>query len=365
MRYDLSEVYGKFSVNGEATYCERYGEGHINDTYLLVTKDGDKEYKYLLQRVNNGIFKDVPRLMNNIKLVTDFAREKIAAAGGNPDRETMTIIPAKDGKPYYCDGDNFFRIYKFIDRSSTYQISESPEIFYQSAVAFGRFASMISEFDASQLFEPIARFHDTRKRFADFKNALEEDKFGKKEGVKEEIEFALKRENIIGLIVDKLQNGEIPSRVTHNDTKLNNVLFDEETGKSLAVIDLDTIMAGSVCYDFGDSIRFGCNTAAEDERDLTKVNFDINLFDVYAKGYLTELKDCLTQAEFDNMALGAIMMTYECGIRFLEDYLRGDVYFRTSREGHNLDRARVQFKLVAEMEKALPQMNAIVKKYAK
>ena len=365
MGYDLKKAYMQFEHKGEPISCERYGEGHINDTYLLITDDGRKRYKYMFQRINNAIFQNVPRLMQNIVLVTDFARGKIAERNGNPDRETMTVIPAIDGKPYYFDGGNYFRMYKFIDNSITYQISESRETFCQSAVAFGRFASMISGFDATQLYESIPRFHDTVKRFGDLKDAIEKDVAGRKSEVSEEIEFALAREKMTGLIVDKLASGEIPSRVTHNDTKLNNVLFDAETKKAIAVIDLDTIMAGSVCYDFGDSIRFGCNTAAEDETDLSAVKFDMGLFEAYTEGYLSELKDVLTESEIENLALGALMMTYECGIRFLEDYLRGDVYFRTSRKKHNLDRARVQFRLLSQMEEKLSEMKAVVLKYSK
>ena len=331
MGYDALGACAHFGIEGEVTYCERYGAGHINDTYLVKTTANGGKKQYILQRVNNKIFKDVPRLMNNIKLVTEY----------------------------------YFRVYLFIEDSAAYQIAENPEIFYQSAVAFGRFAAMLADFDASLLYESIPQFHDTKKRFNDLLNAIEENEAGRKDSVKAEIEFALARKDMTGKIVDKLASKEIPSRVTHNDTKLNNVLFDAKTNKALAVIDLDTIMPGSTCYDFGDSIRFGCNTAAEDEPNLDKVDFSLELFDVYAKGYLSELKGCLTEAELDNLPLGAIMMTYECGIRFLEDYLRGDVYFRTSRENHNLDRARTQFKLVSPMEKRLPEMQAIIRKYAK
>ena len=365
MSYDALGACARFNLEGEVTYCERYGAGHINDTYLVKTTANGGNRKYILQRINNKIFTDVPRLMNNIKLVTEFAANIVKERGGDPDREAMRLIPTKDGNVFWTDGENYFRVYLFIEDSAAYQIAENPEIFYQSAVAFGRFASMISDFDSSLLFESIPHFHDTKKRFNDLLNAIEENKAGRLNEVKAEADFALARKGMTGEIVDKLASGEIPSRVTHNDTKLNNVLFDAKTNKALAVIDLDTIMPGSTCYDFGDSIRFGCNTAAEDEPDLDKVDFSLELFDVYAKGYLSELKGCLTASELENLPLGAIMMTYECGIRFLEDYLRGDVYFRTSREKHNLDRARVQFKLVSLMEKNLPEIKKIIAKYSK
>ncbi len=361
---EMQNVIAQFELKGEIKYFERYGEGHINQTYLIKCDDCGKENKYIFQKINNKIFNDVPRLMNNIKLVTEFARKKILAENGDPDRETMTIINCKDGKPYYFDGQDYYRVYVYIEDSVAYQISESPEMFYQSAVAFGKFARMIAEFDATLLYESIARFHDTEKRFGDLLSAIEKDVVGRKAEVEKEIEFALARKQMTGEIVGKLKLGEIPYRVTHNDTKLNNVLFDANSGKSLAVIDLDTIMPGSLCYDFGDSIRFGCNTAAEDEPDLTKVKFDLDLFDAYTKGYLSELKGSITQSELDNLPLGAIMMTYECGIRFLEDYLKGDTYFRTSRDKHNLDRCRVQFYLVKQMEEHLDEMKDIVKKYS-
>lgn len=363
MKYDFKEISKKFALCGEFSSCEPYGEGHINETFLLKTVCGGAEHKYIIQRVNSTLFTDVKRLMDNICAVTEFSREKITARGGDPDRESLTVIKTVDGGDYYCDGENYFRVYLFIDKATSYQVVEKPEHFYESAVAFGNFANLLAEFDASKLYEPLPNFHNTVKRFNDFRTAIEQNKAGRRDSVKPEIEFALARENITGIIVNKLASGEIPCKVTHNDTKLNNVLIDDATGKALCVIDLDTIMPGTICYDFGDSIRFGCNPAAEDEKDLSKVNFDISLFEQYVKGYMSALRPSMTKAEADSLAIGAILMTYECGIRFLSDYLDGDVYFHVKREGHNLDRARTQFKLVSDMEKLLPEMNAIVAKY--
>lgn len=362
-KYDFKKVSSMFLLCGEYYSCEPYGEGHINETFLLITKQGETEHKYILQRVNSTLFTDVDKLMNNIALVTEFSRKKITERGGNPDRESLTIVKTTDGKNYYFDGENYFRVYLFIDKATSYQVVEKPEHFYESAVAFGNFANLLAEFDAQKLYEPLPDFHNTAKRFKNLEKAIEENKSGKRDRVKAEIEFALARKNITSAIVDKLASGEIPCKVTHNDTKLNNVLIDDATGKALCVIDLDTIMPGTICYDFGDSIRFGCNPAAEDERDLSKVNFDISLFEQYVKGYMSALRPSMTKAEAENLALGAILMTYECGIRFLSDHLDGDVYFRVKRENHNLDRARTQFKLVSDMEKLLPEMNAIVEKY--
>lgn len=363
MKYDFINIYKQFKLNGEFISCEPYGEGHINETFLLLLNENGKQVKYIIQRINSTLFTDVPRLMNNIKLVTEFARKKIIERGGDPDRETLNIVPAIDGKPYYTDGTNYFRVYIFIENAISYQVVENPQDFYYSAVAFGDFANLLAEFDATQLYEPLPRFHDTAKRFNDLLIAIENNKSGRKDNVKAEIEFALARKEMTSKIVDKLKSGEIPTKVTHNDTKLNNVMLDDKTGKPVAVIDLDTIMPGTICYDFGDSIRFGCNPAAEDEVDLSKVNFDINLFEQYVKGYMSSLKSTMTKTEAEHLALGAIMMTYECGIRFLSDYLDGDVYFRVKRESHNLDRCRTQFKLVSDMEALLPKLNAIVDKY--
>ena len=363
MQYAFEKISSKFKVCGQYLSCEPYGEGHINQTFLLITKCEQRNFKYILQRINSNLFTNVEKLMNNIKLVTEFAREKIVERGGNPDRESLTVVDCIDGKPYYFDGENYFRVYLFIDDATAYQVVEKPEHFYQSAIAFGNFANLLAQFDASKLYEPLPNFHNTVKRFEALEKAIAENKSGRKQEVLPEIEFALARKDLAGKIVSKLESGIIPLKVTHNDTKLNNVLIDNASDKAVAVIDLDTIMPGTICYDFGDSIRFGCNPAAEDEKDLSKVNFSISLFEEYVKGYVSSLKGTISKAEADHLALGAIMMTYECGIRFLTDHLDGDVYFRIKRENHNLDRARTQFKLVKDMEEQFEQMNAIVNKY--
>lgn len=365
MSYDFNAIIKNFNVEGDIVSCERYGEGHINQTYLLILEKNGKKTNYILQRINDKIFKNVDGLMENIRSVTEFNRAKIIEKGGNPDRESLSLVYTKDGRAYYYDEQSkgYFRVYIFITNAVAYQVIEKPEHFYQSAVAFGNFANLLAEFNADGLYESIPNFHNTVKRFADFEAALKADKVGRAAGVKEEIEFVLSRKDYCGRIVNLLKSGKMPTKVTHNDTKLNNVMLDEKTGEPVAVIDLDTVMPGSICYDFGDSIRFGCNPTAEDEKDLTKVNFDLNLFEAFSKGYLTALGESVTKIERDNLAFGAILMTYECGMRFLADYLEGDVYFRISREGHNLDRARTQFKLIKDMEKLLPQMEKIIEKY--
>ncbi len=361
----MKNVIKIFNINGTVLSVERYGEGHINETYLAVVLENGVEKNYILQKINNKLFTNVEMLMNNIKLVTEYNRSKIVERGGNPDRESLSLVYTKDGKSYYhcedCDG--YFRMYIFITDAVAHQKVTNPDQFYQSAVAFGEFANLLAEFDAKSLYEVIPNFHNTVSRFENFKKSLNTDKFDRAKLVKDEIDFVIKRENYCSKIVNLLESGEMPTKVTHNDTKLNNVMLDVVTNKPVAVIDLDTIMPGSICYDFGDSIRFGCNTGAEDERDLTKVNFDIDLFEYYTKGYLKALGNTVTEVEKNNLAFGAILMTFECGMRFLADYLDGDIYFRTHREGHNLDRARTQFKLVKDMEERLDEMNKIVDKY--
>lgn len=363
----MKKVIKNFKINGEVLSVERYGEGHINETYLAVVNDNGVEVNYILQKINKNLFTNVDKLMNNIKLVTEYNRSKIIERGGNPDRESLSLVYTNDNKPYYYDADldAYFRVYIFITDAVAHQKVTNPDQFYQSAVAFGEFANLLAEFDATQLYEVLPNFHNTVVRFENFTKSLNLDKLNRADSVKEEIEFVLSRKNYCNKIVDLLASGEMPTKVTHNDTKLNNVMLDVVTNKPVAVIDLDTIMPGSICYDFGDSIRFGCNTGAEDEKDLSKVNFDIDLFESYVKGYLKALGNTVTVCEKDNLSFGAILMTFECGMRFLTDYLDGDVYFRTHRDGHNLDRARTQFKLVKDMESRLDEMNKIVDKYYK
>ncbi|MDR2202091.1 MAG: aminoglycoside phosphotransferase family protein [Clostridiales bacterium] len=347
----------RFAVRGRAASVTPYGEGHINETYLAVTDAGAK---YILQKINDRLFTDVPSLMSNITAVTEHIRKKLVSEKLDPLRYTLTVIPALgNGSPFYKSAAGYFRVYHFIDNATAHQRAENESQFYQSAVAFGAFQNYLADFDASRLAETLPDFHNTVKRFSDFKTALKNDAAGRAKTVAREVDFVLSREDYCGRIVSLLKSGAMPLRVTHNDTKLNNVMLDDATGKALAVIDLDTVMPGSSCYDFGDSIRFGCSAAAEDERDLNKVVFVTELFSAYVRGYLGALKNII-DIERDNLAFSAILLTYECGMRFLADHLNGDVYFRTARSSHNLDRARTQFKLVEEMERLLPVMQKIV-----
>ncbi|MBQ7643019.1 MAG: aminoglycoside phosphotransferase family protein, partial [Clostridia bacterium] len=343
---------------------EPYGSGHINRTYLAAFDMGGKIKRYILQKINSTLFTNVDALMNNIKLVTEYNRAEIAKRGGDPYRESLTIVETKEGGSYFktTEGE-YYRVYIFIEDAKGYDVVEKPCHFYESAVAFGKFAKLLDSFDASSLYTVLPDFHNTVKRFENFEKSIAADKAGRAESVKAEIDFALKQKYFISTIVELLKSGKMPSRVTHNDTKLNNVLIDINTDKAVCVIDLDTMMPGSICYDFGDSIRFGCNPVAEDTPVTEKVVFSLPLFEEYTKGYLSVFGDAITKTERDNLALGAILMTYECGIRFLSDYLDGDVYFRTTRAGQNLDRTRTQFKLVKDMLNCYDDMTRIVNKY--
>ena len=342
-----------------------YGSGHINDTYLLVFEIGKMgRLKVILQRMNKEIFTNPEELMENVVGVTSYLREKIIENGGDPDRETLNLIPAKDGKQYFVDSQGeYWRSYIFITDATSYDQVEKPEDFYESAVAFGHFQRLLADYPAETLHETIKGFHDTKARFQVFKEAVEKDVCGRAADVQKEIDFVLAHEDVANVFGDLQAKGEIPLRVTHNDTKLNNIMIDNITGKGICVIDLDTVMPGLAMNDFGDSIRFGASTAAEDEPDLSKVSCSMDLFEIYVKGFLEGCGGRLTQREVELLPMGAKVMTFECGMRFLTDYLEGDHYFKIHREGHNLDRCRTQFKLVEDMEAKWDTMQEIVKKY--
>ncbi len=363
---NLKGALAGFSFSGELTSASPYGNGHINDTYLLTFKISDMgNLNVILQRINKSVFSDPVRLMDNILKVTEHLRDKIIARGGDPLRETLNVIKAWDGKPYFKDlRDNFWRAYVFITDATSYDQPESINDFYESGKAFGNFQKLLSDFPAAELYETIPAFHDTRARFKAFKAAVEADICNRASSVRDEIEFILSREHIANYFSELLDSNQISLRVTHNDTKLNNIMIDNKTHKGICVIDLDTVMPGLVMNDFGDSIRFGASTAAEDERDLSKVSLDIEMFKAYTKGFLEGCDGTLTKKEIELLPMGALVMTFECGIRFLTDFLQGDTYFKTHREGHNLDRTRTQLKLVSDMENKWELMKEIVTKYA-
>lgn len=359
------EALVNFKLKGMVMSAVPYGSGHINDTFLMtLRKDDETEGRVILQRMNTNIFTKPVELMENILNVTSYLRKKIEERGGDPERETLNVIQTKNGQPYFVDSEgNYWRCYVFIEDAKSYDLVESPEDFYQSAVAFGNFQRLLADYPAETLHETIKGFHDTKARFEVFKKAIAEDVCNRAASVKKEIEFFLAREEVACIFGDLLAKGEIPLRVTHNDTKLNNVMIDNATGKAICVVDLDTVMPGLAMNDFGDSIRFGANTAAEDEKDLSKVSCSMELFDVYVKGFIEGCGKSLTAKEIELLPMGAKVMTYECGMRFLTDYLQGDVYFKIHRDGHNLDRCRTHIKLIEDMEAKWDIMTEIIKKY--
>ena len=350
-----------FDLGSVAINSHRFGKGHINDTFCVTAESGRR---FILQRISSAAFPHPDELMRNMVGVTSYVRNIIAAQGGDSARETLTVIPTRKNENFYTDPDGrAWRLFHFIENTVCLQSAETPALFYASAVAFGRFQYQLRDYPANTLFETIERFHDTENRLSNFKKALAADPVGRAKDVQREAAFVLAHEADCSVAMSALRQGALPLRVTHNDTKLNNVLIDEKTGKGLCIIDLDTVMPGLSINDFGDSIRFGANHSAEDERDLSKVSFDLALFDVYTKGFLEGAQGALTAQELAYLPWGAKLMTLECGMRFLTDYLEGDHYFATHREGQNLDRCRTQFKLVADMEKNWDAMNATVQKY--
>ena len=362
----LEDAVYAFGFGPQCSYVKPFGEGHINETYAVYMpgQDGKEVPLYVLQRININVFKNPDQVMDNIFGVTEYLRNIIRQEGGDLDRETLSYIKTKDGESYFEDDNGQpWRCLHYVPNSVCYQQVERPEQFYQSALSFGHFLKQLGEYPAESLYETIPQFHDTRKRFRDFVEAERKDVKNRARVCRSEIDFVLAREKDCGTLMEQLEDGVLPLRVTHNDTKLNNILFDKDTEEGLCIIDLDTIMPGLAANDFGDSIRFGASTAEEDEQDLEKVHFDIDLYEIYVKGYLEMAKEVLTPAEIESLPWGARLMTLECGMRFLADFLQGDVYFKTAYPEHNLVRARTQFRLVKEMEEQFDKMKDVLKKY--
>ena len=342
-----------FEIDGDPIFCAKYGNGHINETYLLVDSTARQ---YILQKINRRVFTKPQDVMENVAAVTSYLQRQI-----NDKRRTLCLIPTKSGEKWLTDEQGeHWRMYPFISDSICLEQAKDLSDFSESGAAFGNFQRQLADFPANTLNETIPRFHDTTDRYKRFKAALDSDLLGRAKQVAREIEFALLREGYASTLTSLLASGKLPLRVTHNDTKLNNVLFDRDTRKALCVIDLDTVMPGISAHDFGDSIRFGASTAVEDETDLSKVSLSLSLFRAYTSGFLSACCCSLTECELLHLRDGAKMMTLECGVRFLTDYLEGDVYFRIRKEDHNLDRCRTQFRLVEEMEKHWDQMQQIV-----
>ena len=354
----LRQAAAAFDFGLPTGEAERYGAGHINDTFAVWAADHSR--RWILQRINTDTFTDPAGLMENVTGVTSYLRREILARGGDPDREALNVVPTREGKPYYtdCEG-GAWRAYLFVEGTVCLQKVENERDFYTAAETFGNFQNQLAGYPAATLHETIARFHDTPNRYANFEKALAADVMGRAKEVGPEIAFIRARQADCRVLVDQLAAGVLPLRVTHNDTKLNNVLIDQATGKGICVIDLDTVMPGLSAYDFGDSIRFGANDCAEDEPDQSKVHFSLHLYEVFARGYLAAAGSAMTEAERRSLPWGAKLMTLECGIRFLTDYLEGDHYFKISRPAQNLDRARTQFTLVEGMEREFDAMTQL------
>ena len=361
----LQEVLAAFDFGAPVVGALRYGQGHINDTFVVHTQPEDASCRrFILQRMSAAAFKRPDQLMENIIGVTEYLGREIESRGGDREREALRVIRPRNGEPYYTDSANgAWRVYPFVEDTICYQTAETPALFAASGRAFGRFQRLLQGYPAQTLHETIPHFHDTEDRLAKLKAALAADKLGRAAECRQELDFVLAREADCSVALQALRDGVLPLRVTHNDTKLNNVLMDRDSGEGLCIIDLDTVMPGLSINDFGDSIRFGANHSAEDEKDLSKVNLDVSLFEAYTQAFLEGAGGTLTAAEIDYLPWGAKLMTFECGIRFLTDYLEGDVYFHTTRDGQNLDRCRTQFKLVSDMEAHWDELAEIVKKY--
>ena len=348
------DVSGLFSTQTDAVSVKPYGNGHINSTFLVTVQSGKR---YILQKVNGRVFKNPEQVMQNIIKVTEYLRSRLSGA-----MKTLTLVELKNGKKYFTDENGeIWRMYDFIENAVSLELPETENDFYQSAVAFGTFQNMLKDFPANELYETIPDFHNTPVRYTAFLEAVEADPLKRAKNAEKEIAFVNKRRDFFDILEKSHSEGELPLKVTHNDTKLNNVMLDEKTRMPICVIDLDTVMPGYSVNDFGDSIRFGASTAAEDEKDISKVHFDINLFKIYTKGFLDGCDGTLTDCERRLLPVGAKMMTIECGMRFLTDYLLGDTYFKTDYPEHNLVRSRTQFKLVSEMEKMWSEMEQIVR----
>ena len=359
------DVFAFFATEDKATKFEPITAGHINHTYAVFV-NGEESPKYVMQKINTNIFKNPVGLIANIKGVCSHVKKKVEERGGDVMREVLTLIPTKDGADFLLDENlGAWRLYYFITDATAHQSACRPGLLRSAAEAFGLYQNLLSDYPAETLFETIPNFHNTVSRYNDFMQAVNADAFDRVKECAEDIEVIKAHEPFAHIIVDAIANGEIPLRVTHNDTKLNNIMIDDKTDKGVCVIDLDTVMPGSLLYDFGDSIRFAACNSAEDETDLSKVFLRLDLFEEYTEGFLAGVGKNITAKEIELLPMSAFILTYELVLRFLGDYLNGDVYFQTHRNKHNLERARTQLKLALDMETKLDAMAEIVKKYAK
>lgn len=360
--YPLAEVVRGFYLHGKFLDGQPYGSGHINDTFCLRFDQAGREVRYILQRINQLVFRQPRLVMENIQRVTEWSAGKLGHAPHSDARGTLALVPGRAGEAFWEDAaGNTWRCYLFIEGAKTYDRIENAGQAFQAAHAFGRFQELVSDLPGKRLHETIPNFHNTRSRYDALMAAVETDVAGRVGEVRHEIDFVRRREAVVDRVMQGLASGEIPERVTHNDTKLNNVMIDEKTQEAVCVIDLDTVMPGSALYDFGDMVRTATSPALEDERDLSQVYLQMPMFEALGQGYLKSAGDFLTSAEKDLLAFSGKLITLEIGIRFLTDYLQGDVYFKTHRDRHNLDRCRTQFKLVESIEAQETEMNQLIR----
>jgi thiamine kinase-like enzyme len=362
MKYDLRKIYDSFLADGSFSVAGPYGSGHIHDTFRVKTSEIEKD-NYILQRLNNRVFKNIPELQENIERVTKHLRHKLEhVPGADIKRECLTLIPAKNGKTWIEDEDgNFWRMFVFISNNKSYDIVDTPDKAFEGGKAIGRFQALLTDLPGKPLHETIPSFHDVEKRIDNFKYTLKKDPAGRVKETARETEFILRRADDMTIIQKLGREGKIPVRITHNDTKFNNILFDEN-GKSLCIIDLDTVMPGYFHSDFGDAIRTGANIAAEDENDLSKIKMDITLFEAYASGYLSETSNTLNDIEKEYLAFAPLLLAYEQSLRFLTDYVDGDKYYRIHHKHHNIQRTRAQIRLLESMEEQYGEMKGIIRK---
>ncbi len=362
MKHDVTEVASRFDLPGVFRSAEPHGTGHINDTYAVTQHSEGGPVRYIVQRINHDVFRTPIALMDNVGRVTRHLRQRMSAAGSESiDRRILTLVPTREGGDYHQDDQgNVWRVFVFIEGAQTHDTIKSEAQAYQTARAFGQFQSLLTDLPEPRLHETIPDFHHSRRRFDVFAQAVEEDPLGRVGLAGPEIEFAFRHEPMVDVLLGLHGAGEIPERVTHNDTKLNNVMIDDTTGEGICVIDLDTVMPGLALYDFGDMVRSATSPVEEDERDLSKVVMRMSMFEALASGYLASLGSVLNQAEKDHLPFSGRLITFECGIRFLTDFLRGDVYFKIHRDGQNLDRARTQFRLVESIIEQEKEMERFV-----
>jgi len=361
---NVIDIASKFKVAGRPIYFEECTAGHINTTYVVTFDNDGVENKYILQKINTYVFKDPDRLMSNIIGVTAYLHDMIDSQGGDADRGTLNFVVCNNGKYYFkSQNGECWRMYHYIDGVVSYSLADTTDLFEKAGKAFGIFQRQLARYDAKSLYETIPDFHNTPRRYKRFLEVLASCSEEKRSEAENEIQFVLSYESQCGFIVSAINDGEIPVRVTHNDTKLNNILMDSQSGEGVCIIDLDTVMPGSALYDFGDAIRFGASSALEDEPDLDKVFFREDMFEAFSKGYVGELRDSLTSYEIQSLPMGALIITFETGLRFLTDFLENDVYFKTSYPGHNLVRAKNQFKLVHDLETRMDKFNDIIRKF--